>query len=1053
MKHYWGRKCARTFFSGIVLSLFCQSLAVAQENSGRILGTVTDETGASVPEAKIVATSPVSPRGIESTTDSSGNYTLFNVPIGVYTVSVSKTGFSTIRQANINVSLGSQVNYNPKLTVGQLTQVVEVSDSSVSLDTTSSRTSTNISAAQFEGIAKGRTFNSILAMAPGVRTEFKSGNAGVGGIQVDGSSGSENAFIIDGVDVSDVRRGSLRAQSAIPFEFIQEVQIKSGGFEAEYGGATGGVVNVATKSGSNAYHGQAYYQYTGQGLNAGDRGYYQRSAANAAVAEFFKPKEDNYGINYPGGAIGGPILKDRLFFFGAFSPEFEHTDRTIDFTSGGSTTYKQDIKRYYGIGRVDYQPITKLQINSSYIWSPQKINGYLPNRDPRLKPPANDLSVQGGYNQSQAYTVSGTYAATPKLVLSARYGYRYFNDKLGNSGLAGNYALSTDPYIVYQNSSRGIAGVPANAQQDVRYSNVSSTFGIQRDITTRNNLYLDATFVAGKHTFKGGYQFAKLHNDVLNDYTNGFFPIYWGESFSRGSVKDAKGAYGYYIWEDGVRNTGNVSSRNQGFFIQDQWKIHPRVTLNIGIRFENEFLPPFKPEQDGVKIKNPISFDWGSKIAPRIGGAWDILGDGKWKLSGSFGLFYDVLKYELARGSFGSDYWISHVYRLDNPNVFGLSRTNPAALGTQIIQYDNRSLELQGDQIAGTDPNIKPYQSREFSANFEHSFLPRLTGGVRYTHKDLLRAIEDIGVLDADDNEVYLIGNPGLGETRNTKSVYGAKTPNGKEFLVPKAIRQYDAVEFRLQGQAHNMGFIGSYTWSRLYGNYSGAANSDESGRSDPGVSRAFDLPFYYFDQTGSQKTVLGPLGTDRPHTFKFFGNYDLKSKVGSTNFGLNQIAYSGTPDSSTIIYQSAPTFPFGRGDMGRTPFLTQTDLLVTHTIKIKERASVKLEFNVINLFNQATVISRATQLNRSSAISEAALPVSQFFKGYDAKSFLSLNGGKVGGISTIPLNPIYNLPGASYRAGGGPGTVYSSAFAASNPNFGAYQDFRVIRLGARFIF
>src|SRR4051812_9780843 len=177
MKQILIRTRMRTFFSFLVLPLLCLSLAFGQENTGRILGTVTDETGASVPDARVLATSPVSPKGLETTSDASGNYTLFNVPIGVYTISVTKTGFSTVRQANINVSLGSQVNYNPKLTVGQVSQVVEVADSVVSLDTTSSRTSTNITSAQFEGIAKGRTFNSILAMAPGVRTEVKNGGA------------------------------------------------------------------------------------------------------------------------------------------------------------------------------------------------------------------------------------------------------------------------------------------------------------------------------------------------------------------------------------------------------------------------------------------------------------------------------------------------------------------------------------------------------------------------------------------------------------------------------------------------------------------------------------------------------------------------------------------------------------------------------------------------------------------------------------------------------------------------------------------------------------
>jgi hypothetical protein len=458
-----------------------------------------------------------------------------------------------------------------------------------------------------------------------------------------------------------------------------------------------------------------------------------------------------------------------------------------------------------------------------------------------------------------------------------------------------------------------------------------------------------------------------------------------------------------------------------------------------------------------VKIANPISFGWGDKIAPRIGAAWDMFGDGKWKLSGSFGYFYDSMKYELARGSFGSDYWWSHVYELNDPNVLNLSKTNPGALGTKITQYDNRSLHIN-DQgvIEGTDPDIKPFTSREFTFNLEHSLASRLVAGVRYTHKNLLKAIEDIGVLDAEGSEVYVIGNPGFGVTRNDPThTYDQKTPNGQEYLVPKAIRDYDAVEFRLQGQARNLNFLGSYTWSRLYGNYSGAANSDESGRSDPGVSRAYDLPFYYFDASGSQRNVEGRLGTDRPHTFKFFGSYDLKwGRAGNTNFGLNQIAYSGTPDTTTIIYLSAPTTPYGRGDLGRTPFLTQTDLLVTHTFNLTERAKIRFEANAINLFNQATVIARTTQMNRAGAISDTALPpdANGLFKGYDPRAFLSPNGGG----TTIPNNPIYGLPSGNYRNGGGPdGTAdrLSSAFAASFPNFGAYQDFRTLRLAVRFIF
>src|SRR5262249_14192364 len=154
-------------------------------------------------------------------------------------------------------------------------------------------------------------------------------------------------------------------------------------------------------------------------------------------------------------------------------------------------------------------------------------------------------------------------------------------------------------------------------------------------------------------------------------------------------------------------------------------------------------------------------------------------------------------------------------------------------------------------ELEGIDPAIQPYRSREFTGTIEHALTSRLSAAVRYTRKDLLRAVEDIGVLDANGNFVSLIGNPGFGRTRNdTQHIYDGKTPDGKEFLVPKAVRQYDGVEFRLQGQWARYFLSASYTYSRLYGNYSGPANSDESGRSDPGLSTAFDSPYYYFDSS-----------------------------------------------------------------------------------------------------------------------------------------------------------------------------------------------------------
>ena len=939
-----------------------------------------------------------------------------------YVITVSKSGFSTVKQNNVNVNLGSQITLNPSLKVSAVAETVEVTDSAVSIDPTSSRTAVNITSEVFSNIPRSRSFESILTMAPGVRLEPKaSSSSGAGnasrttGIQVDGASGSENSFIIDGVDVSDVRRGTLRNNSAIPFEFISDVQVKSAGMDSDTGGATGGVINVATKAGSNDWHGQLLYSFTNSALNPRPRGFWKLLPSNANAADFFAPREDDYSIRYPGFTFGGPIVKNRLFFNLGYMPQFTNRDRTIDYASG-TRKFNQRTKEHFSLARLDYNPLSKLQVNTSWIWSPVKVRGgALPNQDVRLAAPTNDLTIQGGYQPSQQYSASATYTFTPRFLISARYGYRYQNDKLFNYGLSGL------PRIVYNTAAP--AGVPTPG--GAGFANVSSTLRTEYDITDRHNVYLDASYLVGKHTIKFGYLLNRLGNRVVSDFTNGSFSVNWGESFSRGSISNVRGALGYYRWEDGVRLNNGVNGRNQGLYVTDSWRAGKRLTLNLGVRLENEFLPPYTPEVNGKKIANPVSFDWFSKVAPRLGAAWDVMGDGKWKISGSFGIYYDVMKYELARGSFGGDYWFTHVYRLDNPNVLSLSRANPGALGTEIINYNNRSIPINAaGELEGIDPNIKPYTQREFTVRLDHAFNSRLTGTIRYSRKRLLKVIEDIGVLDAEDNEVYLIGNPGFGETRNTKSVYGGKTPSGNDFLVPPAIRDYDGLEFRVQGQAfRNTFMLASYTYSRLFGNYSGTANSDENGRSDPGVSRAFDLPYYYFDSKG--KNATGRLATDRPNTFTFFASHDLKwGKGGSTNFGINQVIFSGTPFTTQVIYISAPTFPGGRGDIGRSPAYIQTDLTAKHTFKVGERWTVSPEINVINALNRASVTNINNAINRSGALTETTLPLKTFFAGYDINKLVNPSNPTPG----IFYNPIFNRPIS-------------------------YQNPREVRLGIRVIF
>lgn len=1022
-----------TILFSAALLLVTASFAFAQENTGAIQGSVKDTAGAAIPGAKVSVSGPALVRSLEATTDREGKFLFPKVPSGVYTVTVSQTGFKTVKNEAISVVLGQSANIDVSLAAGNVTESVTISASSDTIDVTSSKAATNIVPDFIDKTPKGRQFDTLLVVAPGVRPEPKSGSFGVGGYQINGASGSENTFVVDGINVSDVRRGGLRSNDSLPFEFVQEVQVKTAGFEAEYTGTLGGVVNVVSKSGSNEFHGDAWLQMNGAALNSRPRGFWRRTNADVTKNEFFRAREDEYRTFYPGFTFSGPIIKERLNFFTGYTVDYARTERTTPFTTGTKTTTSRVIS-HRGVARVDYAPTQKLQINTSFFWNPVKQIGQLSGNDPSVAPPSTDFSTRGGYTPASNYTASAVYTVTPNLILEARYGYKYLNDKNGNYGISG------EPWLIWSSTATSsIVGqgkisqadydkIPTQFRQPSGFQNVASTFAIVRDITTRHNVYLNANYITSiggqRHSFKGGYALNRLKNDVFDNYTNGRFQILFGEAISRGTVQGVRGTYGYYIWRDGVRHNAVVTSRNQGFYVQDSWQMFKNVTINAGVRFENEFLPPYTAVVNGNKVPNPIDFGWGDKIAPLIGGAWDVRGDGKWKVSASYGQYYDLMKYELARGSFGGDYWHDHYYLLNDPDLSKLSLANPGALsgGTpKVLDIDNRSVPINAQgQLDGIDPAIKPMSTRQYSVALDHEFKPGLVASVRYTRSRLVRGIEDIGVLDADLNEIYTIGNPGFGATDS--KLY--TTPQGVP-LTPKATRNYDGVEFRVDGRfsegyLRRLNYSGSYTYSRLWGNWAGLANSDENGRSDPNVSRAFDLSPGNFDSKG--QNVFGLLGTDRPHTFKLFLNYSQPwGKSGETLFSVNQIAFSGTPLSSTVGF-IVPVFFNGRGDLGRTPALTQTDFLITHTINLSERVKMKFDANITNLFNQASVTNVDSSFQRTGNIN---LSEADFYKGgWDVNTLVN------------PAN--------------------SAVLPVKNVNYGfanGYQGIRDVRLGMRLQF
>ncbi|MGH9801476.1 MAG: carboxypeptidase regulatory-like domain-containing protein, partial [Blastocatellia bacterium] len=374
-----------------VVLAFASSFAMAQETTGALQGTVSDVSGARIPGATVKVEGPAFTR--TATTNSDGFYIVLQVPPGVYKISVSAPKFSTATLEAVNVALGKTTPVDVGLKVGNVSeQVVITSDDVARIDPTDNKIQTNITSRVIDSLPKGTNMTSLLKISPAARPEALSG-----GFQIDGASGSENSFIIDGQEVSNFRTGVLNTNNNLPFQFVQEIQIKTSGFEAEFGGATGGVVNVVTKGGSNEFHGLAEYQFEPNKLWAGPRPVlnafpFGAGATFRQINEYLKPKKDDFTNHYPAFAIGGPVVKDRLWFFTSYAPQIFKNTRTSNYftqsaatsgaivpnTSVASQTASATVRQEYWQNRLDAAPINNLRLSASYTWNPIVQQGLLP---------------------------------------------------------------------------------------------------------------------------------------------------------------------------------------------------------------------------------------------------------------------------------------------------------------------------------------------------------------------------------------------------------------------------------------------------------------------------------------------------------------------------------------------------------------------------------------------------------------------------------------------------------------------------------------------------
>ncbi|MEZ5400374.1 MAG: carboxypeptidase regulatory-like domain-containing protein [Bryobacteraceae bacterium] len=980
-------------------ALALASAVFGQERTGAIQGLVTDPSGSAVPGAAVEVTGDALLQAQKITTNEGGAYLFPSLPPGPYNISVSAAGFTVYKLSNVNVPVGRTIRADARLEVGQITETVVVSGEALLIDTANTVVSTNVSSEMYDRLPKGRGFDSLIVMAPGVRAEPKSG-----GYSADGASGSENSFVLDGVETTDIQEGDLKQQASVPIEWIAETQVKSSGIDAQYGGAIGGVVAATTRSGANAFHGQFSLYLRDSGLNASPRDELRLNLDNDDVSEYFHwARKDNTRTVNPGFRVGGPIKQNMLWFFLSGYPEFENIKRDVFFLRQQETrNYERKERQDYTMGKLDFAPFSRLRANFAYYYNPYRVNGLLPTKQ------GNDSIdnpwADRGYREPfTAYTWQADYIATSALTFSVFGGYQYKNYK--------DYGIPAGTRYRYANGNSAVAGVPASLIGPAGNFTPDNRQDVQ-DIFTRHNVNAIGSYMAsagGQHVFKFGYQLNRLHNSpIAGTWPDGYVFVYWDRAYQAITKPGTfRGQYGHYI-NRVFATEGDVSSSNQGIFFNDNWRVNRKLTLNLGIRFEREFIPSFDP---AIQIK-PIEFGFGKKISPRFGFAYDPTGTGKMRFGASYGLYYDTMKYEMPRGSFGGDKWVDYYYTLDSPDIFNIKPTPSAGFGScncpgTFIESLNRRIPSHDPQNNLIEPNLLPVRLQAWDAFWDFNFTDDYVFGIRYSHKHLDRTIEDVGILTSQ-GEQYFIANPGFGITID-ENKFSPGFPND---VTPKAKRNYDAVEFRLERRfARKATFAASYTWSRLFGNYAGLASSDEivtastaRGRRSPNVNRNFDLPWMAYDQRG--QIVEGRLATDRPHTFKFFGSYDHKWKAGTLRFSPVFNLFSGTPISTEAHVQGVPVFIFGRGDLGRTGKFTNTNLMIAQDINTgMEGKYFRVQLEIFNLFNNASVLSVFPEVTHANDGSVTFDNDTDIFKGYDTLSLMQTDG--------IRRDPRYGLPWA----------------------------------------
>jgi outer membrane receptor protein involved in Fe transport len=977
------------------------ALATAQI-TGTIEGVVLEERGRALPRVTVEATSSALQGTKVALTDEGGRFRLVFLPPGVYSVRCTLAGFSDVEQGGVLVGLGRTVTLHVQMR-SAFREAITVTGAPPAIDVSSAEVGANLTSGFFLTLPMQRDYASIAQAAPGTTTDGSGVRTGpcrcatsgkASGLVVFGSTGLDDAYFIDGINTNDVYTNSVG--KSLNFEFIQEVQVKTGGYQAEFGRSTGGVVNVITKSGGNVFHGDAFGYHFSDALQSRWKQAaetYRQLYSSTFLVEAFRKSD-------VGADVGGFLLKDKLWFFAAYDRVSNNQDQKVtkDFSPFGGPpegkVYVASETKQLWSAKFTWRPGANHSLVVSAFGDPERNEGSLPGYELNGEESTFLGTFDTGGSDAMVHYqgVLGAHA-----VVDAQASHHSMNYTTSGAG-------SSTPRVSDRTTSLFAAtGVPF-MRGGIGY------YGDEQD--TRDGVRIGATFFfgrfAGEHEIKAGAESERVFLDDRYTYSGGQSVLllcaggqltpdgcppewsYYRHDFLLAEVPPGGALDPSIATYAAPFARIDPSNRNDAAFLQDTWRVSPRLTLNLGVRLERQKMY----DRHGT-LKLTLNDEW----APRLGFVWDLRGDGASRVFGSWGRFYETVPMTIPHYAFQDliEAWTS------NRDLTSVA-CNPAFDADPAY----RQCSIYVGSAAPVDPaGVKGEFMDEAVLGTEVTAARDLVLGAKLIYRNLGRVVEDSVTADG-----YYIGNPGYGLLKSAVDLSWSWL-----LPVPQPKRTFKGVELTaIKRMSNNWQMIASYLWSKLEGNYDGNYLGDYN-QSTPNLSEAYD----YAELTIHND---GYLANDHRHQVKVAGAYSFP--FGLT-VGASAYYRTGAPLSALVpVYgYGYATYLSQRGAWGRTEAEYEADLHLGYPIKIGG-AEVNLLLDVFHL------LDRQGETGRNQNYTYIDQPLSVF----------DYSTGK-------PLPPI--APGTPCTSLVPPELAYSC-----NPGFNksnAWQDPRSVRLGVRITF